>query len=359
MESWHQCYIDFIRYSLDETLSLPKSSDNIDWDEFFVLVQRQAITGIIFSGIKRASSSVKIPSDILFQFIGYSNKIELRNKELNRICVELSESLKKEGIDSCILKGQGNAVMYPAPLLRTAGDIDVWVKGKSVKDIIKIVRNHNPRGRATYHHVHWGDYRGVDVEVHYRPTFMNNLIVNKRLQRWILAHKDEQFSNYVMIPEVEKSIAVPTWEFNVVLQLKHIYGHVVQSGIGLKQIIDYYYLLKSREDNNNCDFKETLDYLKLKRIAGAVMWVLRDVLGLDEKYLIVPVDVKRGSFLYSEIMRGGYFGIYDKTKNHKGSFGRNIGRLKQDIRLIRYFTSECLWEPVFRFYHFIWRLQYK
>ena len=222
----------------------------------------------------------------------------------------------------------------------------------------------NPQGKACYHHIDYGDFNGVEVEAHYRPTFMNNLISNKRLQRWMQEHEDEQFGNRMSFPDQDGCISIPTWEFNVVFQLSHIYRHVIQRGIGLRQFIDYYYLLRSVENVKIEQFKNvssTLRYLGLEKIAGAVMWVLSEVLGLEERYLIAPVDERRGRFLYGEIMRGGNFGQYDsdgRRKKEEGRVMRNFQRIKRDIHMVRYFPSECLWEPVFRQYHWFWRLRY-
>ena len=39
---------------------------------------------------------------------------------------------------------------------------------------------------------------------------------------------------------------IPTVEFNIIFQLTHIYSHLMNEGIGLRQLLDYYYVL--------CDF---------------------------------------------------------------------------------------------------------
>ena len=39
---------------------------------------------------------------------------------------------------------------------------------------------------------------------------------------------------------------IPTVEFNIIFQLTHIYSHLMNEGIGLRQLVDYYYVL--------CDF---------------------------------------------------------------------------------------------------------
>jgi len=109
------------------------------------------------------------------------------------------------------------------------------------------------------------------------------------------------------------------------------------------------------------DVSNTLEYLGLTEIAGAVMWVLKEVLGLEEQYLIAPVDERRGRFLLDEIMQGGNFGRGMMADGgwKSTAIGRNMYRLKRDVRLLRYFPSECLWEPVFRVYHFFWRIAHR
>ena len=66
---------------------------------------------------------------------------------------------------------------------------------------------------------------------------------------------------------------------------------------------------------------------------------------------------KRVRALLSEILRGGNFGHYD-VENQKANTAikKNIQRLKRDVRMVGYFPSECLWEPVFRTWHYFWRM---
>lgn len=367
---------DFLRYCLNDISSLPENTKRIDWMEMMSWAEQQAIVGIIYMGIKKADKSLGIPFDDLMEWIGYASQIETQNRLLNDRCVKVVKMFEDAGFKCCILKGQGNAMMYPQPLLRTSGDIDLYVQGKPIKDVVEFVRGINPDGSAIYHHIYMGIVDGVEIEVHYRPSYMNNLIYNRRLQKWFKMNTDN--TNLTDLPDGVGEIPVPSWEFNVVFQLCHIYQHVIKEGIGLRQIIDYYYLLKSEECRvKNEEFaaaiRQTLEYLGLMQIAGAVMWVLKEVLGLEKKYFIAPVDERRGRFLLSVIMQGGNFGMYgtEKTlfqfvllkeqKEKRASKAilavrKNIWRLRRDARLVRYFPSECLWEPVFRVYHFGWRL---
>ena len=189
---------------------------------------------------------------------------------------------------------------------------------------------------------------------------MNSPIYNKRLHNWIRQQEKQVFNNKQILPDGEE-INVPTTEFNLVYQLSHMYKHVVSEGLGLRQVIDYYYLLKSDFNIKKSEIVSTLQYLGLYKFAGAIMYILHNVLGLEGKYLIVSIDRQRGEFLLREILRGGNFGKYD-TKNYivkwKNPVGSWLRHFEHDVRLVRYFPSESLWEPFSRIYQHFWRIMY-
>ncbi len=391
-------YFAFLRYCLDDDkVDIPVDAIRIDWRDMLSWAERQAIIGIVFGGIQKADKALNISTAILYEWIGYANQIESQNRLLNNRCVELTECLRQNRFVSCILKGQGNALMYPNPLWRTSGDIDVWVmpserlrvngSGFNVKEVIRLARKKNPGAKACYHHVDYGEFNGVEVELHYRPSFMFNPLHNRRLQRWFIVH-GEGFM--VDLSEGIGSISVPNWEFNVVFQLSHVYNHLLHEGIGLRQILDYYYLLKSGNSNQVHDsrisrlagsnerqgrgkvngssenWEQMLKYLGLKKIAGAMMWVLGYLVHGEgfmvygfkrDEWMICEPDERRGKVLLAEIMKGGNFGHYDaENQKANNAIKRNLQRVKRDMRMMRYFPSECLWEPVFRVYHYFWRM---
>ena len=251
-------YLEFIRYSLNLKDELPKDVAKIDWEGFFQFAEEQGILGVVFVGIQRLGEhGVKPPFEVLMQWIASSTQIERQNKAVNKAAVALFEELKNDGFWGCILKGQGNNLLYPNIYSRTPGDIDIWLLPKSdgkgpmadgrclkeeVRGIIKYVKERNPKGKVCYHHIDYGTYEGVEVEVHYRPSFMFNPVHNSRLQRWFRKMAD---GGYLMaeLPENAGSIRIPTREFNIIFQLSHIYNHLLHEGIGLRQIIDFYFVL--------------------------------------------------------------------------------------------------------------------
>lgn len=366
-------FFQLLRYAIGTSVEFPKDIPEEMWTDIYKIARQQALLGILFHGIQN-NSSVRMEKSLLLQWYAVNEQIKGRNVVMNKKCVELTEMLKQDGFESCILKGQGNALLYEVrgeslALLRMPGDIDVWVrpserlrvKGERLKirEIIRYVRTKNPNAKACYHHVDGGSYKGVEFEIHYRPSFMNNMINNRRLQRWCEEQAREQFVHEVELPGGTGSICVPMIHFNYIYQMSHIYNHVNRDGIGLRQMIDYYYLLKADGRGKKEDVEKTMRWLGMYKVATAVMWVLHEVLGLEKEYLIVPPNERLGRFLLDEIMIGGNFGQYEvdgKRMVVSGRLTKNIQRLQRDFRLLSFFPSECLWEPVFRIYHWFWRL---
>ena len=215
---------------------------------------------------------------------------------------------------------------------------------------------------AVYHHIGAGEVQGITVELHYRPTFLCSPVHNRRLQRFFRQQASVQLSHQVSLDEGKSQVPVPTAAFNRIFLLAHISRHILQDGIGLRQMIDYYVLRQGFTSTEQADDQRLLRQCGLSSLAGAVMYVMQQLFRLSSDQLIVPADEPRGCFLLNEMMLGGNFGQHDKrvsTFARENRLGRNLQRLRRDLRLLRYFPSECIWEPLFRIWHFGWRYRHR
>lgn len=350
-----ETFFELLRYAIGASDKMRHLSDE-EWQTIYDMAKKQSLIGVVYAGINRLPADSLPPKKTKLTFYSSAGMITRRNALINQMAVAVSAHFQKAGYDSCILKGPGNAQMYPNPAARTTGDIDIWLDC-DIKQIVKMARQKLPHTKACYHHVDFGKYKGVEIEIHYRPAYINNLICNGRMQRWFRQMAHEQMTHRITLQPSTEEISVPTNAFNRIFQMAHISNHVIQEGIGLRQLLDYYYLLMqgfSEEEKMNDE--RLLKRFGLYHVAAAVMYVLREIFGLPENKMLVPVDERRGKFLLEEIMLAGNFGKFDKRLEGKRSaFDKNVSRLKRDIRFLRYFPSECLWEPVFRIYHFFWR----
>ena len=165
------------------------------------------------------------------------------------------------------------------------------------------------------------------------------------------------------LPDGAGDIAIPTTAFNVVYQLTHLYHHFFDEGIGMRQIIDYYYVVNNDELLAIKDtLQKELKHLGLWKFAGAVMYVLYEALGLSEEKMIAPMDEKRGKLLLAEILNGGNFGKHFTKYGHftqQGMAKKYFLKIWRNMHFVRYYPAEDLSEPIFRTWHFFWRMKNK
>ena len=360
----------FLRYCLEDKVDLSMVVSNMDWRQLYSFATKQTIIGICFDGIKRLSEEYPeelkknpIERDLLMTWMGVSQQIRRQNMKVNGVAAKLYSMLREDGLRCCILKGQGNALMYPNAYSRNPGDIDVWVNA-SREQITEYAKKHFELGDdIRYQHIETS-VDGVPVELHFFPGIMNNPIYNARLQKWFKRNVDLQCSNVVSLPDGIGEIAIPTTAFNVVYQLTHLYHHFFDEGIGMRQIIDYYYVVSMLNVNYEMLtwLPKELKYLGLWKFAGAVMYVLHEALGLSGEKMIAPMDEKRGKLLLAEILNGGNFGRHFTKYGHftkQGMAKKYFLKIWRNMHFVRYYPAEALSEPIFRTWHFFWRIKNK
>ena len=359
----------FLKYSLGGKVDMNNVVVDMNWQQLYSFASKQSLHGFCFYGIERLGKEYPeelkrnpIERELLMTWMGKAQQIRRQNRKVNAVAGKLFSMLKKDGLRCCVLKGQGNALMYPNPYSRTPGDIDVWIDASRERIMEYTQKKFELGNDIRLQHLETS-LDGVPVELHFFPCSMNNPIYHARLQKWFRRNVDLQCSHIVGLPDGAGDIAIPTSAFNVVYQLCHLYHHFFDEGIGMRQIIDYYYVVNNDE---LLVIKETLQkelkHLGLWKFAGAVMYVLHEVLGLSEEKMIAPMDEKRGKLLLAEILNGGNFGQHFTKYGHftqQGMAKKYFLKIWRNMHFVRYYPAEALSEPIFRTWHFFWRMKNK
>ena len=440
----------FLNYCLGKKVDMSMVVAKIDWRQLYTFASRQALLGFCFDGIERLTKEFSeelkqnpMGRDLLMTWMGKSQQIRRQNMKVNAVAGKLYSKFREDGLRCCILKGQGNALMYPNPYSRTPGDIDVWIDASRERIMEYAQKKFELGDDIRLQHLETS-LDGVPVELHFFPCSMNNPIYHARLQKWFRRNADLQSSHIVGLPDGAGDIAIPTTAFNVVYQLTHLYHHFFDEGIGMRQIIDYYYVvcdfykvyqnsskitpslftikegstshpdpltlrgeggnrptrcsepLRSKDggaskpspdcagwdrrdaigdiasdasvssafttDSSASTALDVVKYLGLWKFAGAVMYVLHEALGLPEEKMIAPMDEKRGKLLLAEILNGGNFGKHFTKYGHftqQGMAKKYFLKIWRNMHFVRYYPAEALSEPIFRTWHFFWRMKNK
>ena len=368
-------FFDFLRFCIGPAKEIPGSLKEVDWKELYAIAQKQALLGVLFHGIQRLPKELAPEQKLLMQWMVMAEQIRKQNIRLFLDSVKVCLNFENEGFANCILKGQGNALLYPDPYMRTPGDIDIYLSGGRRK-IIKYVDQVCPNQVMRYHHVDFPVTKTA-IEVHFTPSYMFCPIHNRRMQKWFEEVMGEQCNHRVSLPDGYGEIHVPHVSFNVIYILSHLYRHIFTEGIGLRQLLDYYFVLlkwhtdlTNLTDSNNSlpqmtqintdldALRHELKYLGLWKFAGAVMYVLHEVFGLSEDRMIAPMNEKEGKFLLDEIMRGGNFGQYDDRMGDKvdeSKIHRYFRMNLRNLRFVKHYPTEALSEPLFRTWFAVWK----
>ena len=360
----------FLKYSLGGKVDMNNVVVDMNWQQLYSFASKQSLHGFCFYGIERLGKEYPeelkrnpIERELLMTWMGKAQQIRRQNRKVNLVASKLFSMLREDGLRCCIFKGQGNALMYPNPYSRTPGDIDVWIDASRERIMEYAQKKFELEDDIRLQHLETS-LDGVPVELHFFPCSMNNPIYHARLQKWFRRNADLQCSHIVGLPDGAGDIAIPTSAFNVVYQLCHLYHHFFDEGIGMRQIIDYYYVVSML--NVNCEMltwlPKDLKYLGLWKFAGAVMYVLHEALGLSEEKMIAPMDEKRGKLLLAEILNGGNFGKHFTKYGHftqQGMAKKYFLKIWRNMHFVRYYPAEALSEPIFRTWHFFWRMKNK
>ena len=294
-------------------------------------------------------------------------RLEERNREVSLECKVITEFFAKGNYESCVLKGQSNTSLYPDGLkgLRTPGDIDLWVWEKghpNLQDKKKLVcilwKVSGKQMDVAVHHAECKLFPKTPVEVHFVPSFAINPITDYKMRRFWARHSD-------CIRLTDGGFNIPTDGFNLIFQMSHIFRHVLLEGIGFRQLVDYYFVLKSFFDHSSenkgklSDAKvvmKEMDNLGMKRITSAVMWIMKEVFAMKEEYLLCKPSEKYGRELLNEILEGGNFGHSseehakvkvddDGNETLTSKLEGNYATIKRGMKLFWSYPSECFWVP--------------
>ena len=436
-------YFEFLQVAVGNRKSLSVCVSDADWHRLFEFCKRQALIGVGFSAVEKLHAIGGVcPAALRMRWMALALQIEKQNALLNKQCSQLARRYEHDGLSTCILKGQGNSLNYPKGLRnrRQCGDIDVWtdcekdipIAVQTGKDKAEYVEYHGRQAVMEYvrmqhrlegniekpviryHHIEAPKIDGTEVEVHFRPCFAHSPLRNWRMQRWFKEHADVCMKN-----KTHMGFAVPTASVNVVYQMCHLFSHYFDEGLGLRQLMDYYFALRVwHNDVMECkdlhsqgmwseglgtpvmsaqEMMAVIRSFGMGKFAGAVMWVLNEVfVGVNENengprrtrrdteggpqadfvgeqvlitderlmindypWLLCEPNEREGRKLLAEIMKGGNFGQYDTrgaALKNGGMMKHGIWKLKRVMRLMGSYPEEALWEPVFRVWHLGWRL---
>lgn len=368
-----------VRLAIHPEEDIPKvlRVDTIDWKEILEEAIKQSLMGVAFVGFKiwSASEYVKksgatIDKRLLTQWAGTCEKIREDNLLLNKRTSQVCKNFAKEGFRTSVMKGQGNALLYgkQLSLMRSPGDIDVWVEGGFEK-VYGYVQKVAPTDIVNEKEIQFNVFSDTSVEIHYRPFIIKQPFKNKILQNYLESKAEACYNNHVKLQakigngeDIWVDAFITTISFNLVQQMAHIKLHLFTGGIGLRQVMDYYYQLVHAERSllpqEKNEVIKVVKSLGLERLAKALMWILVEYFHIPKACSLWEPCKEDGEYLLDKFLRTGSFehdGKNNDQKIQRETFSSFYNIQKQNLKLLRFDRWDWFWGSLWRIYHFIWR----
>ena len=364
-------FYQLLRMALGRQVCLPHTPNEQEWKALYELAKKQSLIGVCFAGVQKLQTQRQEPPEMTYlTWIAMAAKIQQRNEVVSRQCVELQGQLAADGLRSCVLKGQGVGALYRVhendndnnknssdlSMLRQSGDIDVWVDTDE-EGALRWVKKYQRVLDFDYKHVHLDVLEGTSVEVHYRPSTSRVPWYMKRVEHF--TREKACWTNAVALGD--GMVNVPSLEFNLVFILQHIFGHLFAEEMTLKQYLDYYFVLKQAHVEG-ADVQEAYRWMLrmgMGSFAKATMWLLREVFGMPEEWMICEADADEGRFLLDRVMA-------KEQKAKKGEHGSVRWHLSvfwaqqsKNLHLLTHYPLEVMFSPLWLVRHFFWKRIWK
>lgn len=306
-----------------------------DWKGIMRLSRTQAVLPLIYDGMMSLPGELRLKGAALLQLIAYVDRIERLNAGLDNSAAEISRRLASDGIRSVLLKGQGNAVLYPVPHHRQCGDIDLYVGNSNYGRALEIIRGWS---EIQYEHPESAKHTGFKfgeytLELHKEAFLMSERKTDRKyrkLEEEELAKDDCK----VLLGDGEKAgyVTVPRPQFNVFYTFCHAFHHFMEGGLGLRQMCDLAMLLhRYHDDIDSSELEGWLCEFRLDREWRLFVSLLVNVLQLppEQAPLYCPEYTSLSFKLLDELFRDGNFGHHKDLPDFSGKplLMRKIGNL--------------------------------
>lgn len=242
-----QAFFELMRAGLWEKEVKLSMYGDIDLMEIYRIAEEQSVVGLVAAGLEHITD-VKLPKEVVLQFVGQALQLEQRNTAMNAFIAKLIEQLRTAGINALLVKGQGIAQCYEKPLWRACGDVDLLVASDEYVKAKKLLIPLATDVEQEYSHFkHQGmTIGGWEVEVHGTQHSRLSRRIDKQID--VVQEDTFKYGNVRTWHNGETDVLIPVPNNDVIFVFTHILHHFFFEGIGLRQICDWCRLLWTYKD---------------------------------------------------------------------------------------------------------------
>lgn len=262
--------------------------ENTDWEKVFKISKVHQVAPIIYYGIE--NSKLDVSKDIKERF--FNSVMESLLVEQNQFLEleRVSQKLEQNQIDYLPLKGCVIKKLYPKSEMRLMGDMDILVRQNQFDEVCKIMEALGYVQDEITENVSAYKKGFVNFEIHKALYPSDDPYYGYFKDNWEKAFlKDDNKCRYVFSNEDA-----------FIFDFLHLVKHYLAGGVGLRQFIDLWLMLKKIDDLNLEYVVSELKKLELEKFYNNIVATLEVWFGNKEATditdFITEITFKSGSF---------------------------------------------------------------
>ena len=333
MDNNTKAFLELVKAGLwEQDIQLSKYA-KLDFQEIMRLADEQSVVGLVAAGLEHVVD-IKLPKEVVLQFVGQALQLEQRNSAMNIFIAELVNAMQKKDIFTLLVKGQGIAQCYERPNWRASGDVDLFLDEfnfERASNYLSSIADSSDVSRTQIKHFSFS-INDWEVEIH--GTLHSRL--NDRIDHEIDAIQKITFDStrYREWNNSGTTVFLPNENEDVFYVFTHILQHLFSGGIGLRQVCDWSRLLWT--------YRNTIDIALLEsRIKNMRLWSeWRVFAGLAVDYLGMPKEAmpfydksysRKALRVLSYIIDVGNFG-HNRDSSYISKYPSILRRIKTFLR---------------------------
>ncbi len=238
----------------------------------------------------------------------------------NSAFLKAYKALTEAGAKPIAVKGCVCASLWSEPSLRISGDADILAKDGDFETCRRVLESlgYKPSGHDPSNEICFSNPKGCRIELHSSP-FKEDASFSKLNSA---VGDMSEMASTVNIDGVE--IICPGVQDHFVYLVLHAFKHFVNSGVGIRQLMDICLLSKDESIDWNTVF-EKCSGVSADGFLSAVLLISAEYFGLDISRINSPLFRKDVDceIMLKDIKSGGIYGTRNTDKHHSGSLTVN------------------------------------
>ena len=282
-------FFELMQVSVGQLDCVSRFPEPDEWRKFHELAVNQAVVGVCHHGVtKLFEYGLVAPQELSLDWMSEAEEIKEQNRGGTRRLITLQEELQKHHLRSSVMTGPGLTRFYNRELqaLRYTKGIDVYVFG--YKNQIDLNQ--------------WAD---INVRIYPELRAGKSMKRNHRFEKWLLQNNDLMFRK-------AGELVVPSHSATILIQLVHLHNLFLEKRLLMRNLMDLFFVIRFAQGNSSVfkfpqsTLEEVIKELGLTRFTRGIMWLLKEVFNLDQKFMPFEPLEEEGQYQLGQILGDGF-----------------------------------------------------